>query len=693
MNGLLSPTVFPVGFSKGAATAAKKPPARTTTAAAWKHQIALALEKAEPKFNNLCFRLMDRLLLEAKQGNLSTSNSVATTVSADRLNWILRDWKNNLLLASHNRSGVDENDEWSPEKVYERVAEYSSFGIAQRNGKTLSLLVHAISLIENDPAKAYDRATRLVQRSLEDLKSSGGTVQSAEHPNASTIDNLLSLLHRSGLPDAPKAADWLLAQLKQWFDASSKRPNMRPTNLTYATTVAIWTAASSDDGTTTNAEAAARRAESILIECEKASTDHSLSPNLLLLYGTIIDAISKVGRAERAHELLERWILMQLEEAESTQTSSTTQELRLSLLGPFSDGDYATSCRTPSSSSWELSTNPVASVLGAYGMRIGQEPNEFIKMESLIRRMEDLSSSLDQKFLCLRPGRDCYYHLISAYATLKRPQQAETCLRQLLSREENFGKAHADQGSCLSLAKLWAPILEAWSKNRDRLTVPKATGIIQALENSSKKDLSCRPDVQMYNVLLHCYANDCRNSSSQNAVQTQELLGMLECGWCVGPDGKSFPVSCKPEEFSYTTALRAWCRAGHPDRAELLLRGLYEEDDDDDETPASRKIFTTVPVVHHFEMVMEAWTYANRGSKEYGQSVQKVAQLLVDMQEMYVSKGMHTKPTKSAYNIFLKCQAYSSSSGIDTSVIINGNMLNQIKRIGLSLDDPASATP
>ena len=54
---------------------------------------------------------------------------------------------------------------------------------------------------------------------------------------------------------------------------------------------------------------------------------------------------------------------------------------------------------------------------------------------------------------------------------------------------------------------MWRPVLEAWSKSRDRLAVAKATAIVQTLE-TKKKEPSNLPDVQMYNLLLTCYAKD-----------------------------------------------------------------------------------------------------------------------------------------------------------------------------------------
>ena len=148
-----------------------------------------------------------------------------------------------------------------------------------------------------------------------------------EHPISSTTDNILRLCYRSGLREAPEEADRLLAQLKEWFH-SSQRSDLRPTNFTYAIVVAIWTASLKTDPDA--ATEAARRAESILDEFKAANR----SPNLVL-YGAIIDAISKAGRAERAHELWVQLILMQIEQMERRKTPVS----RDALLDSFTLGE------------------------------------------------------------------------------------------------------------------------------------------------------------------------------------------------------------------------------------------------------------------------------------------------------------------------------------------------------------------
>ena len=80
VNRLLSPSVFPVGFSNGAAT-------RKSTVVAWRQEVDRALETSEPALNHLCFRLLDRLFAESKNGTVS-----AAPISAYWLNWILSGW-------------------------------------------------------------------------------------------------------------------------------------------------------------------------------------------------------------------------------------------------------------------------------------------------------------------------------------------------------------------------------------------------------------------------------------------------------------------------------------------------------------------------------------------------------------------------------------------------------------------------
>jgi hypothetical protein len=277
-------------------------------------------------------------------------------------------------------------------------------------------------------------------------------------------------------------------------------------------------------------------------------------------------------------------------------------------------------------------------------------------MEALMQRMTALADK-NEKLSFLRPNSDCYYHLACAYASLRQPQRAEACIRYA-------------KNQCDAQPTMWRPVLEAWSKSRDRLAVPKATAIVQTLE-TSEEESNC-PDVQMYNLLLNCYANDSRNSLIPNANQAQELLEMMESGWCVGPDGVAFTVSCKPDEFSYDIVLRAWCRADSLDHAESLLRLWYHD------KPASGE--DAVPTARHFATVMEGWANNVRNSKECDRSLGKIEQLLKDMQELHSTKGFSTKPDLEVYNIFLK--ALSHSQGNDSPDRAE-TVLKQLKENGL----------
>lgn len=564
----------------------------TTKVDTWFGEVEQALQQTTPGYVKQAFQLLDRWLQEEERA--AALELPASPISVGTLDCVLECWKTSLL-----NGGTTDNTE-SPEEVWDRVSRFSTSG---HNNSILSSIIHAIGLIE-DPSKAPFRGEALLQSCLETLCISDTLSSSSDHLNTATTNRLLQLWHRSLLPESPASADRLLQQLRDWY-AEESRLDRKPDDVTYATVIAIWTAIAAPG-------AAVRRAEVLMGEMQHVPG--------FLVHGTVIDALAKAGHVERARKVLSIFV--------------QTQEKVLN-----GGAENVNSIETLEGCS------PVLSILEAYRKRLDRQPSvAMAQLERFISQMETLASENVAFRRVFHPNAACYNVLIGAYTKLRVPQRAEGLLGHVMRLHESTGNiVIPGNSSPATLTTVWNGVLEAWAQSGDAETVPRVVALVKNMEEKCQKDRACQPSPQTYNTLLYCLANDRRNSAVENAREAQELLERMEMD--------EADIICKPNGDSYDTVLRAWCKAGYPDQAESLLHRLCSQMCSADD---ATEIRTAYPTSLQFITVMYGWAKIARRRNGQHRALERVEQLLQAMHVLH-ARGYPTKPSLTAYNIFLEC--------------------------------------
>jgi len=144
-----------------------------------------------------------------------------------------------------------------------------------------------------------------------------------------------------------------------------------------------------------------------------------------------------------------------------------------------------------------------------------------------------------------------------------------------------------------------------------------------------------------------------------NARKAQEIFDRMQSG----------QIAVRPNEVSCDTVLSAWCKANCPGDAERLLVRMCEEavaaagrNNPQQQTSSVSK--DQPPSVvrqpsRHFTTVMNGWAGIAKTNPGNEQPLQRIENLLKAMQDLHSSKGLDTKPTLVAYNIFLNCLSHS----------------------------------
>jgi len=437
-------------------------------------------------------------------------------------------------------------------------------------------------------------------------------------PNVQTYSMIIDALQYTEDPaDAPIFAESLIERMLQHKDAY-----LRPNNVTVSSILHLWSKSGQDEATSraeyhletlkgrynesktpdlcpdtqvyakvistwarSGRPNAGRRAAELLLEAKETP---GLKPNSIV-YSAVLDAMAKSGEAEQAHALL-------------------NEMMRL-----YSNGDanvqpdvYAFSC-----------------VLAAYA-NVGQAK----ATEGLLGEMEVLYEQTgDEKF---RPNTVCYSILIGAFAANKEPRRAEGVLKRMMESPYDSVKPNIVS---------FNQVLHAWSTVGGDEGAERATVILERMETMNVKGESpLKPNGKSYNVLLDCYANSA--NLRKYAPVAQSKLEWMH---------RQNDPSVRPSKVSYNTVLRSWSKAGAPQKAEALLRGVCQMHRDGKSV--------VVPHVDLFTTVVAGWA-----SSRDAQASERVELLLQFMEELHQREGLDTMPNCITYNAYLDCLARSRDS-------------------------------
>lgn len=362
-------------------------------------------------------------------------------------------------------------------------------------------------------------------------------------------------------------------------------------------------------------------------------------PNFSLC-STVVSALANAGHVERAHKVLNSVIRHRPQLDDDAQNPSDTMENKSIPSEPF---HALEGC------------NPVLSIMKAYLGRLTRQPTVVkAQMENFMTQMDLVASKTNDTEMSamLHPTIDCYCVMISAYTQLRLPRQAEDVLRHVFRRRSTLHSTAAvvvlpDTNSIGALTVAWNAVLEAWAHSGAVETVPRCFYLLESMLKLSESDRSCQPTTETFNIILSCLADDRRNTRVKNAQAAQLFFDRMDRG--------EHGDMCKPNRESYDVVLRAWCQAGYPDKADSLLHRFCS---DAEKSPETALMGTKYPSSKQFITVMHGWAKIARRRNGRHLVLQHIARLLQTMRALH-TRGFPTKPSLTAYNVFLECLAMS----------------------------------
>ena len=595
---LLNLTEFPIGFSKSVDPG---------TADLWFSEAEQLLWLTTPSTIQQALEVLDRWCCE-QNSNTTTEPKRTYPMASLALNHVLQCWLSCL------QEDDTVRDVLTPEFIWDKI---SSLRITHPQGHdetALSLVVKAVGLIEA-PENAPIRADAILQAHVKSLAASDIDMHGAVHLNSTCVRSLLKLWQQSQLPAAPSEADRLLSMLTEWYN-KYQRTSQIPDDEVYAAIISIWVAGASPGK-------AIYRAEILMNEMRR-------EPSFIVL-GTFIDALAKVGHVERAHTLLNKYILAQTDVLEERPRSFETIKMF--------DG-----------------CNPILSIFEAYRNRLDRQPLvAIVQMERFVTQLEKLTSDHEEMRSVFHPNVACYNVLIRGYSHLRTHHKAEGLLGHVmrLLNESTDKVIAADSNNNQPAVTLFNNVLDALVLSGDAEAVPRAIALVANMEMKCRNDPFYQPNDETYSLLLYCIAYDRRNTIVNNAREVEQLLERM-----INDTTGYIP---KPSADCYDIVLRTWCRAGYPDHAESMLLKLCDDRcallDSSNGTITNKALPTSV----QFLIVMQGWVSVARRRNNSHQSLSRVEQLLQKMHDMYL-KGFQTKPTVTAHNMFLECLSKSEES-------------------------------
>jgi pentatricopeptide repeat protein len=469
-----------------------------------------------------------------------------------------------------------------------RLDRYSESGLVRPNVQTYTMVIDAIRYTE-DPSRAPLTAESLLKDMLLQREKNKDISIS---PNRVTICSILHLWSRSGLSEAPQKVEQHLATLKDWYQQELKSNSaeisepFRPDERVYVTVISTWAKSGNRH--------AGRRATELLQEMKETP---GLEPSNVV-YSAVLDAMAKSGQADEAHALLNEMLRLYFANKGAGNTTTTAVQPDV----------YA-----------------FASVMGAYA-RAGKAE----VAEGLLQEMETMcEQTRNENF---RPNTGCYNILIGAFAGIREPHRAQAVFERMM--ESPYDSVKPNLAS-------FNQVLHAWAKSGNVDAVERVTAILDRIEllhskHSTRGESPLKPNHMSYNNLLNCYANS--PNPRKYAPFAQQKLEWMHL---------QSDASMKPTRISYNIVLRAWGKAGLPQKADGLLRDICR-------LYRNSQGSLIAPHVDLFITVIAGWAVSK--DKE---APQRVEALLKLMEDLHDTEGLETKPNQIAYNAFLDCLARS----------------------------------
>jgi hypothetical protein len=203
---------------------------------------------------------------------------------------------------------------------------------------------------------------------------------------------------------------------------------------------------------------------------------------------------------------------------------------------------------------------------------------------------------------------------------------------QMLERLETFADKHPE---LLLNDKLHNMLLDAAANARSYSDGPVfCDSLLQTIISNAQQPSSSSPIPTPigFGSVIHAWATSSHPDSSQKAQDTLQHMDHLQQHW--------WP-SLIPTVIHNNTVLNAWARGGHAERAESLLRTMYEDyASGKSSTPPDVVSFTTVLAAH-------AKARSSSSSSSLQGNAERAEAILHLMLELYDSGELYMKPDAS----------------------------------------------
>lgn len=274
-----------------------------------------------------------------------------------------------------------------------------------------------------------------------------------------------------------------------------------------------------------------------------------------------------------------------------------------------------------------------------------------------------------------RPDYVSYLTLLSAWANVGQPEPAQALVEELTERYRTSA------GSDLKPdVAIYTTLVKAWAKSSAEDKVEQALRLIQFMQE--QKDEEMMPNLVTYNILLDCLANTTVESFGNGGTpgtKAEALLEEMRARAAAGQD------DVRPDVISYSSAMHAWAKIGHAERAaQILDQMLQDYRSGNARAKPDVQCFNTVlgaftrsratdaclkaeaflkrmqdegiePNVYSYTSVIAAFAKSTRKNRK--ESARRAAKWLQQMQSAYENGNARCRPNRPAYNAVMNAFA------------------------------------
>jgi pentatricopeptide repeat protein len=460
--------------------------------------------------------------------------------------------------------------------------------------------------------------------------------------------------------DAPVRVERYLQELErahQEQDKDDELPVYRPDDHIYALVISTLVKhANAGKPTKRNLDQrqqAAQRACSLLA----AAQAHGAAT--VVVYNAVLDALAKAGQSFTARQIFDKMLSSVPPPPPLVPIKATkASRARRQAAAKAEAAAALERAKTPQADYYSL----IAMCL-AYSM--SHQPtvlHEFLQsMEAWFQ--EQRTPALESS---LRPNLHCYNILLQCHVHSRSdPREVELVLQEMQTLSEQRPAMRPNLASYNHVLNAFA-----WNSSTVRSRQDDANSLLEAAERATNVFLQMKaptgsrshpqsagsepmpdeetltafiqPDRRSYNFLLECYANH-HAVAAKYAPFAQFLVTQL---------GES-KVGIAPNEYTYNAMIRIWGKAGHPEKAEEVLRSVCSMFLNDANHVKGGEV---VPRTKLFNSVVLAWVAAASTSEDRrDEAVNRISSLMEEMKRYHDTFGLPTQPDHVTHQAFEEC--------------------------------------